>query len=277
MRTSTLKLLGNLQRIFHDTVKGYNTHQSKAEVLITHAVQHHTPVSPQTPNNNTPTKSSCAPPRVQLNVTPNIARNLFGREPPTEQMLPTLPKGDIQSPLHVRRYALLNPNSPDKQPQPRWLHRIAELGILTKPAPINAPANNTRSQTQVRTITQEAILACISTYRDITNLRLMAANAARQKFPLEMLNTVLNMDTGKLMKVKHLLVNPKYKEVWGKLYTTELGRLAQGIPGVSKGTDTIVFLRRDEVPIDQIKDVTYGRVCINYCPVKDDPNELASL
>ncbi len=58
------------------------------------------------------------------------------------------------------------------------------------------------------------------------------------------------MDTGKLMEVKHLLVNPKYKDVWGKLYTTELGHLAQGIPGVSKGTDTIVFICRDKVPID---------------------------
>jgi hypothetical protein len=95
---------------------------------------------------------------------------------------------------------------------------------------------------QICTITQEAILACISTYNNVNNLRLTAANAARRKFPLEMLNTVLNMDTGKFMEMKHLLVNPKYKEVWGKLYSTELGRLAQGIPGVSKGTDTIVFI-----------------------------------
>jgi hypothetical protein len=160
------------------------------------AVQHHAPVSPRTPDNNTPKKSPCAPPTVHPNITPNIARNLFGREPPTEYMLPNSPKGVIQSPLHVRCNALPNPNSPDKQPQPRWLQRIAELGILTKPAPIDAPANNTHSQTQVRTITQEAILACISTYSNITNLRLMAANPACQKFPLEMLNAVLNRTLG---------------------------------------------------------------------------------
>ncbi len=100
----------------------------------------------------------------------------------------------------------------------------------------------------------------------------MAANSACQKFPLEMLIAVLNIDTEKLMEMKHLLVNPKYKEVWGKLYTTELGRLAQGIPGVSKRTDTIVFIQRDKVPIDQIKDVRYGRLCVNYCPEKDDPD-----
>jgi hypothetical protein len=88
-----------------------------------------------------------------------------------------------------------------------------------------------------------------------------------------MLNAVLDMDTGKLMEMKLLLVNPKYKEVWGKLYTTDLGYLAQGIPGVSKGTDTIVFIRRDEVPIDRIKDITYGCMCINYRPEKDDPNQ----
>jgi hypothetical protein len=57
-----------------------------------------------------------------------------------------------------------------------------------------------------------------------------------------MLNAVFDMDTGKLMEMKHLLVNPKYKGIWGKLYTTKLGRLAQGIPGISKGTDTIVFI-----------------------------------
>jgi hypothetical protein len=64
IRTSTLKLLGNLQSIFHNATKGYDTYQSKAEVPITRAVQHHTPVSPQTPDNNTSTKSPCAPPRV---------------------------------------------------------------------------------------------------------------------------------------------------------------------------------------------------------------------
>jgi hypothetical protein len=48
--------------------------------------------------------------------------------------------------------------------------------------------------------------------------------------------------------MQHLLVNPKYKELWGKSYTTELGRLVQGIPGISKGTDTIVFITHDEIP-----------------------------
>jgi hypothetical protein len=34
-----------------------------------------------------------------------------------------------------------------------------------------------------------------------------------KKLPVEMLNAVLDMDTGELMEMRHLLVNPKYKEV----------------------------------------------------------------
>jgi hypothetical protein len=104
--TSTLKSLGDLQSIFHKAAKGCDTHQRKPEAPIMHAEPPHEPESPRTRNNNTPTQSPCAPPRVQPNVTLNIARNLFGWEPPTEQMLPNAPKGEIQSPLQVRQKAL---------------------------------------------------------------------------------------------------------------------------------------------------------------------------
>jgi hypothetical protein len=132
MRTSTLKLLGDLQSIFHDAAKGYDTHQSEAEVPIMHAVQHHAPVSPQTPDNNTPMKSPCAPPRVQSNVTPNIRRNLLGREPPTEQMLPNSPKGGIQSPLHVRHNALPNPNSTPMQTNNTTALSVVNNNVMKK-------------------------------------------------------------------------------------------------------------------------------------------------
>jgi hypothetical protein len=147
------------------------------------------------------------------------------------------------------------------------------LGILTANTHLNnTPAHNTRSQVQHCTITQEAILACINTCNYISSCSLTPANAARHSFPVEILNAVLNMDTGKLLEMRHLLVNPMHKELWGKSYTTEFGRLAQGISGVSKGTDTIVFIARNEIPFARLKDVTYGPVCVNYHPKKDDPN-----
>ena len=73
------------------------------------------------------------------------------------------------------------------------------------------------------------------------------------------------------MEMRHLLRNPKYRELWGKSYTKELGRLAQGIPGM-KGTDTIVFIKYEDIPLDRRRHVTYGKTVVSYRPEKDDPN-----
>jgi hypothetical protein len=66
----------------------------------------------------------------------------------------------------------------------------------------------------------------------------MACRTALWQYPSDMLHAVLNKTTGHLMETQHLLVNPKYKELWGKSYTEELGRLAQDNPRVSKCTNT---------------------------------------
>ena len=116
----------------------------------------------------------------------------------------------------------------------------------------------------------------MNTYNYITSRCLTPANASRRSFPAEILNVVLNKDTGELLEMHHLLINPKYKDVWGKSYTTELGRLAQGIPGVSKGTNTIVFTTLDKIPMDRRKNITYGHICANYCPKKDRPKSLTA-
>ncbi len=70
----------------------------------------------------------------------------------------------------------------------------------------------------------------------------------------------------------HLLVNPKYKELWGKSYTKELGLLAQGIPRVSKGTNTIICICRKHISHDRKRNSMYPLVCVNYHPEKEDPN-----
>ena len=98
------------------------------------------------------------------------------------------------------------------------------------------------------------------------------ANAVRCSFPIKILNAFLDMNTGELSEMQHIIVNPKYKKLWGKSYTIEFGRLAQGIPDISKGAETIVFIARDKIPFTRLKDITYGRICVNYCPKKDDLN-----
>jgi hypothetical protein len=86
-----------------------------------------------------------------------------------------------------------------------------------------------------------------------------------------MLHAVLDKTTRHLVEM-WLLVSPKYKELWGKSYSKELGRLAQGMSKVSKGTNTIVFICRKDIPHNCKWDVTYARVCVNYRPEKEDPN-----
>jgi hypothetical protein len=75
------------------------------------------------------------------------------------------------------------------------------------------------------------------------------------------------------MEMGQLLRNPKYSNLWGKSYTKELGHLTQGIPG-TKGTDTIVFIKYDKIPLDQRRNVTYGKTVDTYQPEKDDPNRM---
>ena len=99
-----------------------------------------------------------------------------------------------------------------------------------------------------------------------------ASSLAQRKFPSKILNAVLNKDTGEFMEMQQLLRNPKYSDLWGKSYTKELGCLAQGILG-TKGTDTIVFIKYDKIPLDQRRNVTYGKMVVTYWPEKDNSNQ----
>ncbi len=65
---------------------------------------------------------------------------------------------------------------------------------------------------------------------------------------------------------------PQVQGTVGKSYTKKPGRLAQGIPGVSKGTNAIAFIQRKDIPNNRKCNVTYAWVCVNYHPEKEDPN-----
>ena len=55
----------------------------------------------------------------------------------------------------------------------------------------------------------------------------------------------------------------------------ELQCLAQGKPGITKGTNTIFFMSHSEIcliPYDRT--VTYARTVIDHWPQKEDPNRV---
>eukprot|EP00804_Cyclotella_cryptica_P020749 CCRYP_016588-RA/>CCRYP_016588-RA protein AED:0.03 eAED:0.02 QI:0/0/0/1/1/1/3/0/1217 len=135
-------------------------------------------------------------------------------------------------------------------------------------APSSSPAYNTHSR--AHTITQETILHLLHK----TGTPLTPRRAATRQFPREALSAILDTDTGELLEYRHLIKNPKYCTIWKNAYGKELGRLAQGIPGTVKGTNTIVFIAHNEIPPQRRKDVTYGCIVANYRPKKEDPYRI---
>ena len=81
-----------------------------------------------------------------------------------------------------------------------------------------------------------------------------------------MINTVLNQETGEMMEYRQVMKNPKYQELYEKVYAKELVCLAQGIPGLADGTESIFFIDKNNVLSDRCKDVTYGKIVVNYRP-----------
>ena len=54
----------------------------------------------------------------------------------------------------------------------------------------------------------------------------------------EMEGSIMDVN-GNLLEYRHLMKSVEYRKIWGKAYSNELGRLAQGIGDNIKGTDTI--------------------------------------
>ena len=47
-----------------------------------------------------------------------------------------------------------------------------------------------------------------------------------RRYPVEMINAVLNEETGELMEYRHIMKNPKYRQLYATSYSKDLGRLA---------------------------------------------------
>ena len=72
----------------------------------------------------------------------------------------------------------------------------------------------------------------------------------------ESASPVLDHKTGKLLKYRQFLHDPKHKELCTKAGANAFGRLAQGVGGRITGTNTIFFIHKNEIPQDRLKDVT---------------------
>ena len=70
------------------------------------------------------------------------------------------------------------------------------------------------------------------------------------------------------MEYRHLIADPKTREVWDKSSAKEFGRLMKGLKRGIQGTDTMKFIQKHEVPYD--KKVTYALFICDYRPQKEE-------
>ena len=80
---------------------------------------------------------------------------------------------------------------------------------------------------------------------------------------------VMDASTGKMLNYRQLRRDPKYKIQWDKSAANECGRLADGVGNRVKGTKTIEFIHKCDVPQSRMKDVTYGSF---VCNVRTEKN-----
>ena len=105
-------------------------------------------------------------------------------------------------------------------------------------------------------ITQE----CKISFLQIPNIwQQKPSNISRYK-----IETIVDGKTGLLLKYQHLSKHPKYKETWKHSYGNEIGRLAQGMLGQVNGMNTMFSIKKDELPQNRFRDVTYWQIICDY-------------
>ena len=89
---------------------------------------------------------------------------------------------------------------------------------------------------------------------------------------IQLENAIIENNTGGALEYRHLINIEEYREVWTQSLSKELDQLAQGRAQLSPGTNTLFFRKYQDIPAGRRKDVTYGRVVVDYRMQKEDPN-----
>eukprot|EP00804_Cyclotella_cryptica_P013333 CCRYP_005110-RA/>CCRYP_005110-RA protein AED:0.26 eAED:0.28 QI:0/0/0/1/1/1/4/0/679 len=140
--------------------------------------------------------------------------------------------------------------------------------------PDSAPACNTRSHTAAKA----KLLAAPATNTRATRVSripkpipILSKRMKRVDKEVHRALAVMDQDTGTLLNYA-LLRHPAYHDSWTKSSANEFGRLANGVGGRIKGTNTIRFIRKRDIPKNRLKDITYGQFVCTIRPEKKEPN-----
>ena len=141
--------------------------------------------------------------------------------------------------------------------EPKYIAKDDSIAARIKARRANSPATR---QTKVISAAEESIA------ERLLRRKRQIANCIEQAYP------VLDPETGQLLEYRQLLRHPKFKDTWNLSAANEFGRLAQGIKGRVKATDTIKFIRKSDIPLDRLKDVTYLKFVCTVRTEKEEPN-----
>eukprot|EP00804_Cyclotella_cryptica_P006129 CCRYP_010734-RA/>CCRYP_010734-RA protein AED:0.34 eAED:0.34 QI:0/0/0/1/0/0/2/0/327 len=82
----------------------------------------------------------------------------------------------------------------------------------------------------------------------------------------------MEKSTGKMLNYCQLIQHPTLCDEWTLSSANEFGRLAQGVGGRIKGTNTIRFIAKSHIPMGCRKDITYGQLVCTVRPEKQEQN-----
>jgi hypothetical protein len=270
----------DLQRIIEATKVQV---QAQPDCLADVATSSTTPNTQQVPRVQTPNMSQV--PRVQ--VPPNVpATNTDDNRRVTPSMLAQPP---------VSRHSTVTPTNIPTESAKRELirkQRVSRLRnaatptttspcaqtraqVATAVAQVTPPSKSTRSQTHSIAKPQTGFATAVmrQQWHQHSMVRL-SQHITRLENEVHQAMAVMNADTGKLLNYCQLMQNTKYKKTWSLSSANEFGRLANGIGGrIKNPTNTIEFIFQHEVPLDWMKDITYGQFVCMVQPEKAEPNQ----
>ncbi|KAK1740972.1 hypothetical protein QTG54_008224 [Skeletonema marinoi] len=251
-------------------------------------------ISTPTTEQQVPRVATPVVPRVAPSAVPRVATPHTSAAPPSPPVICQRVNANIQ-PILRRSHRLAGIHAPSTTNPPKpsiapsttnpskpYVAPSKPIAARTRskstPQP-GGPASRTRSKSKLAQTIQ--IAAAVQELRGGTarskrrpskQARKLAKRLIRVENEVHQAMAVMDQQTGKMLNYRALIRDPKYRKEWLISAANEFGRLAQGVGDRVKGTNTIHFIHQTEVPVDRMKDVTYGQFVCTIRPEKEEQN-----
>ena len=286
-RVETNNIESNNKRITRSMSKDNNNNNTN------NATQPLPRVSSSNSNNNNTNNVTQPLPRVSSSNGSNNSRPLRIIKSRVKQLLLTAtPERVNEGPAMRTRSKLKEKITAEEPPANRTRSKATKLNKpitsakriskLRKPSQVPNHLRPTKAST-ARTSKQGAANAVSRLLRGTGSIKGSRINKRLQRLEAEVHQALAVMDnerhqalavmdkeTGKMLNYRNLMRLPKYKKIWERSSANEFGRLANGVGGRIKGTNTIKFIMENEVPQQRKKDVTYGQFVCTIRPEKEE-------